>query len=220
MQKLHPALEPGQRLMLTGSNIAAFSYQGSWDGGCALHSAAMAMAMLGRLSHPLRLTWRRGGPEAEFWKSAGQYYLSGITLDDLSTLIRELDWDLRPIACERANTEAIQFCERELSRGWPVVVSWRERHQAQEHAVLVVGVEGRKHGRAFRPHTLLALDPAECEPSLTVYNARITWTASGRRKDDEHMRYVTASYRRSIVVTGAIAIRAVGKPVGHKRKPL
>lgn len=146
VQKLHPALGPGQRLMLTGSNIAAFSYQGSWDGGCALHSAAMAMAMLGRLSNPPRLTWRRGGAEVKFWKGAGPYYLSGITLDDLSTLIRELDWDLRPIACERANTEAIQFCERELSRGWPVVVSWRERHRAQEHAVLVVGVEGRKHG--------------------------------------------------------------------------
>lgn len=219
MQKLHPALSPGQRLVLTGSNIAAFSYQGSWDGGCALHSAAMAMAMLGRLSNPLRLTWRRGGAETKFWQGAAPHYLSGISLDDLSKLIRKFDGGLRPIVCEGANTEAIQFCEREISRGWPVVVSWRERHRVQEHAVLVVGVEGRKQGRTFRPHTLLALDPAECEPSLTVYNARLTWTASGRRKDNAHVRYVTATYRRAIVVTGAISIRTVRKPVGRESKP-
>ncbi|WP_258187796.1 hypothetical protein [Trinickia symbiotica] len=219
MQKLHAALASGQRLMLTGSNVAAFSYQGSWDGGCALHSAAMAIAMLGRLSHPLRLTWRRGGAEAKFWERAEPHYLSGITFDDLSTLIRGLDWGLRPIVFEGRQTHVIGFCEREMSRGWPVIVSWRERHRAQEHAVLVVGVEGRKKGRMFQAHTLLALDPAECEPSLTVYNARLTWTVPSRGSRDAQMRYVTASYRRLIVVTGAISIRAVRTPVGRKRKP-
>lgn len=219
MQKLHPALEPGQRLVVTGSNIAAFSYQGAWDGGCALHSAAMAMAMLGRLSSPLRLTWRRGGAEAKFWKHAERYYLSGITLDDLSTLIEDLDWGLRPVVFEGTHTDVIGFCQRELSRGWPVIASFRERHRAPEHAVLVVGVEGRKQGRKLQPHTLLALDPAECEPSLTVYNARLTYIAPGRTKRDAQMRYITASYRRTIVLTSAISIRAASTLGSLGRKP-
>ncbi len=44
VQKLHPALQPGRRLTLANSNAPAFSFQGCWDGGCALHATAMALA--------------------------------------------------------------------------------------------------------------------------------------------------------------------------------
>lgn len=68
VQKLHSALAAGQRLTLTGSNTPAFSFQGSWDGGCALHSLAMALAMLGRLAYPIRVSQSRNRADAAFWK--------------------------------------------------------------------------------------------------------------------------------------------------------
>ena len=91
VQKLHPALTAGQRLTLTGSSTPAFSFQGSWDGGCALHAAAMALAMLGLLTRPLYMSQSRNCAEAMFWRRAEPYYLSGISLDELATLIRELN---------------------------------------------------------------------------------------------------------------------------------
>lgn len=220
MQKLHPALQPGQRLSLAESNVAAFSYQGSWDGGCALHATAMALAMLGRLSDPLRVPGRRRrGAEAEFWKRASPHYLGGISLDELATLIWELNWGLRPAVFEGAHAEVTGFCEQEVSRGWPVIVSWREARSAHLHAVLAVGIEGRQSGRTFDPHTLLLIDPAEAEPMLAVHNARLTWAATKPGRRAAYAEYVTASYRRRVVLAGAVSIRQTAAVNARKGKP-
>ena len=111
VQKLHPALTAGQRLTLAGSSIPAFSFQGSWDGGCALHSAAMAVAMLGHLARPLHVSQRRTGTDAAFWKRVQPYYLAGICLDELATLIWELNWGLRPVHFEGEHARVVSFCE-------------------------------------------------------------------------------------------------------------
>ena len=52
IQKLHPALLLGQQVMVAKSGAQLFSRQGDWDSGNTLHCAAMALALLGRLSNP------------------------------------------------------------------------------------------------------------------------------------------------------------------------
>ncbi|PXX13589.1 hypothetical protein C7399_114158 [Paraburkholderia tropica] len=211
MQQIHPALQSGQRLMLVGSNSPAFSFQGCWDGGCALHAAAMALAMLGGLSDPLRVSSRRRNPEAEFWRRAQQFYLSGVSLEELQALIRELDWGLRPTCFEGAHADVLRFSEREVLLGRPVILTFRQSRRATVHAGLAVGIEGRRIGRTFDGHTLLVVDSAESEPVLAAYNARLTRVVSGCGRSGGHAQYVTGFDKRKVVLIGAMSIRS-GKP--------
>lgn len=211
VQKLLPELRSGRRLTIVGSNVPAFSFQGAWDGGCALHATAMAIAMLGHLSDPLRVPSRRHGPEATFWELAWPFYLSGVTLEELEALIWELDWGLRPIIFEGSHANVLQFCKQEVLRGRPVIVTWRRLRRAALHAVLAVGVEGRQTGRAFEAHSLLLIDSAETEPVLAVHNARLTWATEQRGRQNEYARYATAFDERKVVLVGAMSIRS-GKP--------
>lgn len=211
MQKLHPALQSGRRLTLVGSNTPAFSFQGCWDGGCALHATAMALAMLGFLSEPLRVPSRRRAAETEFWRRAQPFYLSGVSLEKLQTLIRELDWGLRPACFEGAHADVFRFSEREVLRGRPVILTFRQSCRATLHAVLAVGIEGRRIGRTFDGHTLLVVDSAESEPVLAAYNARLTRTDSGRGRPGGYAQYVTGFDKRKVTLTGAMSIRG-GKP--------
>lgn len=212
MQKIHPALQSGRQLTLSGSNTATFSFQGCWDGGCALHATAMALAMLGRLPDPLRVSSRRRVPEAEFWRCAQPFYLSGISLEELQVLIRALDWELRTAYFEGAHEDVLRFSEREVSRGRPVILSFRQSHRTSLHAVLAIGIEGQRIGRTFRGHTLLVIDSAEAEPVLAAYNARISWTAPHRRKSDQRARYITGFDQRKVTLTGAMSIRTMKPP--------
>lgn len=211
MQRLHPALQSGQRLTLVGSNTPAFSFQGCWDGGCALHAAAMALAMLGCLSDPLRVSSRRRAPEAEFWCRAQPFYLSGVSLEELQALIRELDWGLRTACFEGAHADVLLFSEREVLRGRPVILTFRQSRRATLHAALAVGIEGRRIGRTFDGHTLLVVDSTEAEPVLAAYNARLTWTDSGCGRSGRYAQYVTAFDKQKVTLTGAVSIRS-GKP--------
>ncbi len=207
VQKLHPALQCGQRLTLAGSNTPAFSFQGSWDSGCALHAAAMALAMLGCLSDPPRMSSRRRSPEAEFWRRAQRFYLSGVSLDELQTLIRELDWGLHPTCFEGSHAEVLQFSEREVAHTRPVILVFRESRRGTLHAVLVVGIEGQRLGRTFYGHTLLVVDSAETEPVLAAYNARLTHTTNARIRSSEYAQYITGFDERKVALSGAMSIR-------------
>ncbi|WP_238326630.1 hypothetical protein [Burkholderia pseudomallei] len=211
MQKLHPALQSGQHLTLANSNAPAFSFQGCWDGGCALHATAMALAMLGCLSDPLRVSSRRHSPEAEFWRRAQQFYLSGVTLEELQALIRELDWGLRPACFEGAHADVLRFSEQEVLSGRPVILTFRQSRRASLHAGLAVGIEGRRIGRTFDGHTLLVVDSAEAEPVLAAYNARLTRIESGRGESGGYAQYVTGLGKRKVALTSAMSIRS-GKP--------
>ncbi|OXI88260.1 hypothetical protein CFB50_06925 [Burkholderia sp. AU33423] len=219
VQQLHPALQSGRRLTLANSNAPAFSFQGCWDGGCAWHATAMALAMLGFLSDPLHVSSRRSSPEAEFWRRAQPLYLSGVSLEELQALIRELDWGLRPACFEGTHTDVFRFSKREVMRGRPVILTFRQSRRATLHAVLAVGIEGRKIGATFDGHTLLVVDSAEAEPVLAAYNARLTRTAADLGRLSGNAQYVTGFDQRKVVLTGAMSIRSSATAAERKARP-
>lgn len=207
VQKLHPALRSGQRLLIAGSNSPTFSFQGSFDSSCALHATAMALALHHRMQNPLRPTSRYSFGERDFIRRVIPYWHSGISMTDLHTLIWELNLELRPLHFEGAHANVIRFCEHEARQGRPVVMAFRDRHRTCQHAVLVVGVEGRQIGRTFESHTLLAIDSSEAEPSLAAYNARLTWKPCDLGSA-RHAVYETTFSRKRVVVTEAISLRS------------
>ncbi|APR37749.1 hypothetical protein [Paraburkholderia sp. SOS3] len=207
VQKLHPALRPDQRLEVANTRKVLHSAQGQWDSGCTLHCLAMAGALLGRLPDTRLVSWRRRGAGAAFWDRVWPFYLSGATMDELAELVFELGWGLRPKVVEGTHRKVVAFCEEQLQGGHLVILSWRPARSTHLHAVLAIGFEGRQSGRAFRPSTLLLLDPAEYEPWLASSNARLTYRTETSGKYAMHGTYVTAYSRQSIVVTGALSIQ-------------
>ncbi|QCX49685.1 hypothetical protein [Ralstonia pseudosolanacearum] len=198
IQKLHPALRPGQQLMMAGSGKPLFSRQGDWDGGSPLHCVAMALALLGKLSDPVQIRRHTDDPEAAFWDRAWPHYLHGLTLSELMSFIWELNCGVRPVLADGSAETVLRFSTRELAKGWPVIVGWHNRHSA--HAALAVGIEGRRYAWRFTPQALLLLDPAESEPGLAGFNARM---AFGKRKP---LR-VSATSTGPVTLCGAVSIR-------------
>lgn len=201
IQKLHPALRPGQRLILASSGAPLFSRQGDWDSGSTLHCVAMALAMLGRLSDPVGVRRHPSGPGADFWDRAWPHYLHGLTLSELASFIWELNVGVRPVIGRGDPATILQFCEQELSRGAPVIVGWRSRQPLQRRASLAIGVEGLRRQRAFSPHTLLLLDPAGMEPRLAACNARLEFGKARRTS------YAAATATHRVAVDGVVSIR-------------
>ncbi|WP_244108824.1 hypothetical protein [Burkholderia anthina] len=80
IQRLHPALYPGQRLALAGTRRPLFSHQDDSNAGSTLHCVAMALALLGRLSDPVYVRGDASGPVARL------HYLHGLTSSGLMTL--------------------------------------------------------------------------------------------------------------------------------------
>ena len=205
IQKFHPALRPGQQLVLADSGHPLFSRQGHWDSGGALHCVAMALALLGRLAEPVTLSRSDTGPEATFWDHAWPHYLHCLTLSELESFVWELNLGVRPVALHGGGSSTLSVCERELARGHPVIVGWRRRLVRDAHAALVVGIEGRQHRRAVEPSALLLLDPAGAEPKLAACNARLVF---GRKRPS----YVTETHAYPVTVDAAIAIRPIARP--------
>lgn len=204
VQKLLPTLQPEQRLGFVGSEAALHSRQGAWDGSCALHCAAMALATLGLLRDPSRLSVYAEGPEAEFWDRAWPHYMHGVTISELSGLLAELRWGLRTASAEGSHDAVVRFCERELSLGSPVIVSLRQQCEPLCHAALAVGLEGQARRHRFEPNTMLMLDPGEAERRLMTHNARLVYDLPDI---PDQARYVTAYGRRAVVLEGALSIK-------------
>ncbi|MET3448175.1 hypothetical protein [Ralstonia sp. 1138] len=173
------------------------SRQGDWDGGSPLHCTAMALALLGKLSDPVQVRQHANGPEARFWDRAWPHYLHGLTLSELASFIWELNCGVRPVTAEGNDSAVQRFCVRELSKGWPVIVALRTRQRT--HAALAVGIEGRQSHRRFTPHALLLLDPAEPEPGLASFNARLETV--------KRPPLLTATATQRVTVDGAVSIR-------------
>lgn len=201
VQRYHPALRFGQHLTLAESGNALFSRQGHWDGGSALHCVAMALAMLGKLADPVYPPYHTSGNERVLWNHAWPHYLHGLTLHELASFVFELNLGVHPAIRSGVSSELIGFTTRELRAGHPVVVGWRQRHPVKWHAALVIGIEGRQVGRAFAPHTLLLLDPAEEAPTWASYNARLEPTAVPL----SHYRSPTGT--RAVKLMGAVSLR-------------
>ncbi len=202
IQKFHPALRPGQQLVLADSGNPIFSRQGHWDGGSTLHSVAMALALLGRIADPVWLPYHTCGAERTVWDRAWPHYLHGLTLSELASFIAELNLGLRPVVRTGSVPAILRFSERELSAGHPVIVGWNQTHPVSAHAALVTGIEGCLRGRAFRPNSLLLLDPAGDAPALAGFNARLD------RQDSELAIYQSAVAARAVTFEGAVSVRA------------
>lgn len=200
IQKFHPALRLGQQLVLADSGKPFFSRQGDWDSGSALHCVAMALALLGKLTDPVALARCDTGPEATFWDRAWPHYLHGLTHSELESFVWELNMGVRPVASPDGRNSILNFCERELKHGWPVIVSWRLSPVRDSHAALVIGIEGRQHKRAVKPHALLLLDPAAAEPRLSPCNTRLVF-------DRKRPSYVTETHAFPVTVNAAISVR-------------
>lgn len=198
IQKLHPALRVGQQPVLAASGLRLFSRQGHWDRGSTLHCVAMALALLGRLSDPVDV--RLDGQDAWFWDRAWPHYLHGLTLSELVSFIRELNAGVRPVAAHGNSTTVLRFCTQELAKGSPVIVCWHAPDRTC-HTGLVTGTEGRQDRRTYVPHTLLLLDPAETEPQLAAYNARLE---AGKRR---RALQVTTRITQEVVLADAVSIR-------------
>lgn len=196
IQKLHPALYPGPQLLLDDTRQPLFSQQGDWDAGSALHCAAMALAILGRLSDPVDVRGYASGPVAHFWDRAWPHYLHGLTPSALAAFVWELGAGVQPVPAEGAAAELARFCAGELTAGWPVIVWIVNRRTDERHAALVVGIEERD----AIPTALLLLDPAGAAPVLAACNARLEFGES-------HASYITASGSVPATVDGAVSIR-------------
>jgi len=169
----------------------------------------MALALLGCIKDPAKVSCCSRGPEAELWYRLHPYHFSGMTLDELAAIIFELNWGLRPVLMKGKHRDVIAASTRELLAGHLVVVSWRPLRRAHYHAVLCVGTEGRQTGRSFEPHALLALDPGENEPWLATCNARLMYAGPGTSQ--QSATYVTAGYEHRVIVNSALAIRSMRK---------
>ncbi|MDN4574799.1 hypothetical protein DBB29_19540 [Pandoraea cepalis] len=218
VQKIHPALRSGRRLLIAGSKSPTFSFQGSLDSSCALHATAMGLALHRRMQNPLRPTSRYTCGERDFIRRVLPFWHTGISMADLHALMWELNLELKPELFEGAHADVVRFCELEARQGRPVVMAFRERQRTCRHAVLVVGVEGRQTGRTFQGHTLLAIDSSEGEPSLAAYNARLTWSGSDQASA-RHAVYETTFDRKRVVVTEAISLRSVPERRRRTDKP-
>jgi hypothetical protein len=199
IQKLYPALHPGQRLALAGTRQPLLSQQGDWDAGSALHCVAMALAMLGKLSDPVDVRGYASGPVARFWDRAWPHYRHGLTHSGLAGFVWELDAGVQPVQVNGSPAELARFCAEELVAGWPVIVWVVNRRTDERHAALVVGIEERD----AIPKALLLLDPAGAAPVLAACNARLEFGES-------HASYITAGVSVRAAVDGAVSIRPAG----------
>lgn len=219
MHRLHNRLTPGQYLS-AGSKAPVQSFQGTLDSGCALHACASALAILGRIADPAAVSSRKRGPEADFWNRAAPLYFTGATLAEVAEVIRESpQWNLRPVVFEGSHRDVIEFCEREMSCGRLVIVSWRPVGVSFRHAVLVVGVEGRMQGYQFQPHALLILDPGERDAAMATCNARLNYVNAVSGKRTRYGTYITAGDKFSVVLDGAVSLRESYNPTGNAKPP-
>ncbi|MDR8050739.1 hypothetical protein [Burkholderia cenocepacia] len=203
IQKFHPGIRLGQQPTLVTSDNALFSRQGHWDGGSTLHCVAMALAMLGKLTDPVYLPYHASGPEQAVWDDAWPHYLHGLTLSELAGFIAELNLDVRPATCTADGAALLHFVQRELQAGWPVIIGWQQRHPVKWRAALVVGMEGQQTGRVFEPTAMLLIDPADNEPGLAGFNARLD------RYGNDLFRYRSLAAARSVKLLGGVSIRAM-----------
>ncbi|MFP6557794.1 hypothetical protein WJ542_05575 [Paraburkholderia sp. B3] len=201
IQQFHAGIRPGQQLTVAGSGTPLFSRQGHWDGGSTLHCVAMGLALLDKLADPVALPYHAGGNERRVWDRVWPHYLHGLTLAELASFIAELNLGVQPVVCPGPASGILRFISRELSRGRPAIVGWRQSRPVRWHAALAVGVEGRRDERTFLPNALLLVDPAGDEPGMAGFNARLDW------HEPESIRYRSCRARQVVTIEGAVSMR-------------
>ncbi|VVD61943.1 hypothetical protein PEP31012_00147 [Pandoraea eparura] len=203
IHKFHPAIRLGQQPVVAQTGNPLFSRQGHWDGGSTLHCAAMALALLGKLTDPVYLPYHGKGAEQKVWDDVWPHYLNGMTLAELASFVAKLNLGVRPATCTASGHDLLCFVQRELDSGWPVIIGWQQRHPVKRRAALVIGIEGRQNARTFDTQGLLLIDPTGNEPGLAGFNARVA------RHNDTLFRYQSPSASRGVKLLGGVSIRDI-----------
>src|SRR5579864_444820 len=112
VQRFHPFIRPGLSLSAAGSKLPVHGQQGQWDSACALHCAAMALQIIGRIRDSSCIVTSRRRLEAGLWRRTIPYFFKGVTFRELETLITELDCGMRTKVAESgSHREVIAFIE-------------------------------------------------------------------------------------------------------------
>lgn len=208
VQRFHPRIRLGRNLCAVGSTVAVHSQQGQWDSACTLYCVAMALQIDGLINDSSCIAASRRRLEVALWRKTIPYFFTGVTFDELATLLTELDCGMQTTVAESgSHREFITFIERELARKRLVICSWRAVGESHSHAVLAIGVEGVQHARNIEAHTLLVLDPAEGPPAtMAPCNARLRFAGREPGKWPRYAKYTTTAATYSVVLNGAISI--------------
>lgn len=212
-QRFHPLIRPGLHLGAARSTTVVHSQQSRWDSTCALHCLAMVLKITGRIADPSQVATRRRRIESMLWRKTVEVFAKGMTFSELAAFIAELDCGLRTKLLERSSHRgATQWIEHKLAQGRLVVCSVRAVGDQQNHAVLLIGIEGVQRADRFEAHTLLILDPAEGPPAaFASCNARLQYGGKQSETLPRYATYQTAAEKFSVVLNGAVAIE-VGEP--------
>jgi hypothetical protein len=190
-QRLFPTLKIGVSAMVARGNqdVPLHVRQSNWDGACGTYCAAMALALLGRISDVTVLSERRKGVAARLWNAARKHYFDGISAAELVAMIKSLDADLYTAHYSGSHRKCIGYTQMLLNAGRLAIVSWLSRSGHDHHWVLVVGTEGVQEGRAFTPQTFLVLDPGASEPQMAGYNGRLRFASLPSNSSKSHIPY-------------------------------
>ena len=208
-QRLFPTLKIGVSAMVArgSQDVPLHVRQSDWDGACGTYCAAMALALLGRISDVAVLSDRRKGVAARLWQAARKYYFDGITAKELAAMIESLETDLHVSYYSGSHQKCLPLVQDQLAAGQLAIISWRSKNGNDHHWVLAVGIEGVQDGRSFTPETILVLDPGAEEPQLCGYNGRLRLAPT---TSVSHKPYVPYSYSGGsslqVQLTGAVLI--------------
>ncbi|CAN7160861.1 hypothetical protein LJR022_000146 [Paraburkholderia hospita] len=193
--------------------------QGAISGGCATHAAAAALAVLGLLSDPGRISARRVEPNGRrLWAALKDSYADGISLGELARRIAEVEFPLRIEHVEGSHARVLRCAVAALERQRPVILSFAPVNRIRHlHAVLAIGLSGRVVGRRFVPATLLVTDSYEQHPGIGPVNARLEFSPAANRETGG--LYVTAWDRYRVSLAGAISLQRTALPRKARKPP-
>jgi len=209
-QRFYPTLRLGFKAGVTLSKheISVHCRQGDLDGACGLHCAAMALTLMGRITHGPSLPNRRRGTAARLWQAAQETYFDGIDAVDLAEMLDALNTNLQIKHFEGNHKKTLEFTKTQIERGGLVILAYRTKDHKVHHYVLVIGVEGLQSGRTFTTATLLALDPGLREPEMCAYNGRMHLTSRPIPHSSLYVDYVTNDGEKEpVTFTGAVSIK-------------
>ena len=194
-----------QKLLFDDSKI--FVSQGAISGGCATHAAAGALAALGIIADPGRLSASQAEPNTRrLWAALQDTYAQGISLCDLVQRIDGLQFPLKLEHVDSSHHRVLRYAVESLQRRCPVILSFAPLNRPTRlHAVLGIGLSGQMDGRRFIPSALLITDSFEEHPGVGPVNARLQFLPTAKR--ERSGLYVTAWAKYRVSLAGAIALR-------------
>ncbi|MFC6308800.1 hypothetical protein E2553_40445 [Paraburkholderia dipogonis] len=197
-----------QKLLSNRSEL--YVSQGEISGGCATHSAAAALSVLGIINNPGQISGHRCERNGKrFWQQMKDAYADGLSLAELAGRLDALDFGLKITHFAGTHYRVLDFTLAALQDGHPVIMSFallnRPRHH---HAVLASGVSGRLAGRRFEPSAILITDSSETHPGIGPHNARLEFSPDAKRKRSS--LYVTAQDKDRVSLTTCVSLRLTG----------